>query len=187
MFGPASCGVSAQARPAAFGLASCGTAAAVRCALAHVGCGCVALHCTLQARHSHHSRPQQEIPVRLRQTPARRRRCRRPFHTKNPIAAAQIHAHTGNGLSDKPQLFSARGTQWTIDDYVEKDVPAIIRFVLKETKAAQVHFLGHSMVRSEEKALLWLHSPLSVLYCLGGSIVRHSGRMHSAEVSADAC
>jgi predicted alpha/beta hydrolase len=52
----------------------------------------------------------------------------------------------GNGLSDKPQLFSARGTQWTIDDYVEKDVPAIIRFVLKESKAQQVHFLGHSMV-----------------------------------------
>jgi hypothetical protein len=29
---------------------------------------------------------------------------------------------------------------------VEKDVPAIIRFVLKESKAQQVHFLGHSMV-----------------------------------------
>lgn len=60
----------------------------------------------------------------------------------------------GNGLSDKPKLFSARGTQWTIDDYVEKDVPAIIRFVLKETKTQQVHFLGHSMVRA-----LWLFRP----------------------------
>ena len=49
-------------------------------------------------------------------------------------------------MSDKPQLFSSRGTQWNIDDYVEKDVPAIIRFVLKETHAQQVHFLGHSMV-----------------------------------------
>lgn len=54
---------------------------------------------------------------------------------------------TGNGLSDKPQLFSSRSTKWNIDDYVEKDVPAIIRFVLKETKTQQVHFLGHSMVR----------------------------------------
>lgn len=51
----------------------------------------------------------------------------------------------GNGLSDKPALFSSRSSSWTIDDYVEKDVPAIIRFVLKETKAQQVHFLGHSM------------------------------------------
>jgi hypothetical protein len=56
------------------------------------------------------------------------------------------HVPAGNGMSDKPQLFSSRGTQWNIDDYVEKDVPAIIRFVLKETHAQQVHFLGHSMV-----------------------------------------
>lgn len=55
--------------------------------------------------------------------------------------------HAGNGLSDKPALFSSRSRMWTIDDYVEKDVPAIIRFVLKETKVPQVHFLGHSMVR----------------------------------------
>lgn len=32
-------------------------------------------------------------------------------------------------------------------------MPAIIRFVLKETKAQQVHFLGHSMVSSLCKML----------------------------------
>jgi poly(3-hydroxyalkanoate) synthetase len=49
-------------------------------------------------------------------------------------------------MSDKPSMFSSRSRWWTIDDHVEKDVPAIIRFVLAETHAKQVHFLGHSMV-----------------------------------------
>jgi hypothetical protein len=49
-------------------------------------------------------------------------------------------------MSDKPSMFSSRSRWWTIDDHVEKDVPAIIRFVLKETHSKQVHFLGHSMV-----------------------------------------
>lgn len=53
----------------------------------------------------------------------------------------------GNGASDKPSIFSTRSRWWTIDDYVEKDVPTVIRFVLKETHSQQVHFLGHSMVR----------------------------------------
>ncbi len=50
----------------------------------------------------------------------------------------------GNGLSDKPSLFR-RSRWWTIDDYVERDVPALIRYVLRVTHARQVHFLGHSM------------------------------------------
>ncbi|WIA31163.1 hypothetical protein OEZ86_001173 [Tetradesmus obliquus] len=51
----------------------------------------------------------------------------------------------GNGMSDKPSLFGGRSRWWAIDDHVEKDVPAILRFVLKETHARQAHFLGHSM------------------------------------------
>jgi poly(3-hydroxyalkanoate) synthetase len=55
-------------------------------------------------------------------------------------------------MSDKPSLLAGRSRWWTIDDYVEKDVPAIIRFVLKETHTQQVHFLGHSMVSKPEQA-----------------------------------
>ncbi|WIA11188.1 hypothetical protein OEZ85_011317 [Tetradesmus obliquus] len=51
----------------------------------------------------------------------------------------------GNGMSDKPSLFGGRSRWWAIDDHVEKDVPAILRFVLKETHTRQAHFLGHSM------------------------------------------
>lgn len=52
---------------------------------------------------------------------------------------------TGNGSSDKPGFLRGRPRWWTIDDYVEKDVPALIRFVLRQTNSHQVHFLGHSM------------------------------------------
>jgi len=51
----------------------------------------------------------------------------------------------GNGSSDKPGFLRGRPRWWTIDDYVEKDVPALIRFVLRQTNSHQVHFLGHSM------------------------------------------
>lgn len=51
----------------------------------------------------------------------------------------------GNGQSDKPSLLAGRSHWWTIDTHVEKDVPALLRFVLHETKCSQAHFLGHSM------------------------------------------
>jgi len=78
---------------------------------------------------------------------------RRPCVARAAHLKGQWCCLAGNGLSDKPALFSSRSSSWTIDDYVEKDVPAIIRFVLKETKAQQVHFLGHSMVGSLCKLL----------------------------------
>lgn len=54
-------------------------------------------------------------------------------------------------MSDKPSVFSNRSRWWTIDDHVEKDVPAILRFALKETHAKQAHFLGHSMVSGTQQ------------------------------------
>lgn len=189
-----------------FGLAGCGAAAVVRCAVVHVAVWM--LPCIARCKLDVHTAVAciKKNPVLLRPTPARRRprhknTCSPPALPQKPLLAAgpatktparrrPCHQNpcrrpnlcTGNGLSDKPQLFSVRGTQWTIDDYVEKDVPAIIRFVLKETKAAQVHFLGHSMVRRRPCGC----TPHSALSCLGASIVRHSGCMRSAEVSADA-
>jgi len=36
-------------------------------------------------------------------------------------------------------------TNWSVDDHIEYDVPAAIRFVQKETRHRQVHWIGHSM------------------------------------------
>lgn len=64
-----------------------------------------------------------------------------------PIPSYASFAPVGNGLSDKPRPLSGRSRWWTIDDHVERDVPAVLRFLLQESRAKQVHFLGHSMVR----------------------------------------
>ena len=44
----------------------------------------------------------------------------------------------GNGASDKPSLLAGRSRWWTIDDYVEQDIPALVRYVLREARAHQV-------------------------------------------------
>ncbi|KAG2428704.1 hypothetical protein HXX76_011409 [Chlamydomonas incerta] len=51
----------------------------------------------------------------------------------------------GNGQSDRPSIWSGRSRWWSIDDYVTKDLPAVLRHVLRETRCAQAHVLGHSM------------------------------------------
>ncbi|KAG2449661.1 hypothetical protein HYH02_005191 [Chlamydomonas schloesseri] len=51
----------------------------------------------------------------------------------------------GNGQSDRPSLWSGRSRWWSIDDYVTKDLPAVLRHVLAATCCAQAHLVGHSM------------------------------------------
>ncbi|GBF97908.1 hypothetical protein Rsub_10263 [Raphidocelis subcapitata] len=67
-----------------------------------------------------------------------------PRRGQEPARQPQQRAQR-NGQSDKPSLLAGRGRWWTIDTHVEKDVPALLRFVLRESKAPQAHFLGHSM------------------------------------------
>eukprot|EP00879_Flechtneria_rotunda_P009761 GHRR01010211.1.p1 GENE.GHRR01010211.1~~GHRR01010211.1.p1 ORF type:complete len:394 (+),score=117.32 GHRR01010211.1:692-1873(+) len=50
----------------------------------------------------------------------------------------------GNGRSQRPKMFD-RSTWWTVDDHFHKDVPAVLEFVLVQTGAKQVHWIGHSM------------------------------------------
>ncbi|GLI59312.1 hypothetical protein VaNZ11_001166 [Volvox africanus] len=50
----------------------------------------------------------------------------------------------GNGQSDRPRLF-VRSRWWTIDDYVTKDLPAVLQYVRHATGAPRAHVLGHSM------------------------------------------
>jgi pimeloyl-ACP methyl ester carboxylesterase len=51
----------------------------------------------------------------------------------------------GNGHSQKPCLFDS-STWWTVDDHLQKDVPAVLEYVMQATGAKQLHWIGHSMV-----------------------------------------
>ncbi|KXZ48650.1 hypothetical protein GPECTOR_26g553 [Gonium pectorale] len=50
----------------------------------------------------------------------------------------------GNGQSDRPRIF-VRSRWWTIDDYVTKDLPAVLSYVRRISRADRVHVVGHSM------------------------------------------
>ncbi len=56
------------------------------------------------------------------------------------LACADFPA-PGNGQSDRPKLF-VRSRWWTIDDLVEKDVPAVLSYVRRVTGADQVHVVS---------------------------------------------
>jgi len=51
----------------------------------------------------------------------------------------------GNGASDKPALLSGRSRWWTVDTHVERDLPALLRFVTRACGRKRAHVLGHSM------------------------------------------
>ncbi len=51
----------------------------------------------------------------------------------------------GAGESSKPKLRNKLRYDWTFDDYVQKDVPAALALVARETGVDQVHWVGHSM------------------------------------------
>jgi pimeloyl-ACP methyl ester carboxylesterase len=59
----------------------------------------------------------------------------------------------GNGASDKPGLLTGRSRWWTVDTHVERDLPALLKFVLRAcgpspvdgSYAKRAHVLGHSM------------------------------------------
>ena len=51
----------------------------------------------------------------------------------------------GAGRSTRPTWWNGKRYRWTFEDYVQHDAPAALRAVLRETGAAQVHWVGHSM------------------------------------------
>lgn len=48
----------------------------------------------------------------------------------------------GSGLSKKKRLTSIK---WYFDDYLFKDLPATVDYILKQTKARKIHYVGHSL------------------------------------------
>lgn len=52
----------------------------------------------------------------------------------------------GRGNSSRPRLFNTyRSRTWCFDDYVGKDIPASVGYVLALTGSPKVHWVGHSM------------------------------------------
>jgi alpha-beta hydrolase superfamily lysophospholipase len=47
----------------------------------------------------------------------------------------------GHGRSARP----AGGFRWTCDDYLQRDLPALLRAVCADARADAVHLVGHSM------------------------------------------
>lgn len=60
----------------------------------------------------------------------------------------------GNGRSQKPNPLDS-STWWTVDDHFQKDVPAVLQYVLTHTGAKQLHWIGHSMVSRSVKGSLY--------------------------------
>lgn len=51
----------------------------------------------------------------------------------------------GAGRSTRPSWWNGKRYNWSFEDYVYHDAPALLRVVLRETGVAQVHWVGHSM------------------------------------------
>jgi len=51
----------------------------------------------------------------------------------------------GVGVSSRPTLFSRRRWSILFEDYVDLDVPAVLRHILQETGAGRVHWVGHGL------------------------------------------
>lgn len=52
----------------------------------------------------------------------------------------------GHGLSRRaPGGGRARRFDWNLDDHIQRDLPAVLSHVRRETGAARVHYFGHSM------------------------------------------
>ncbi len=51
----------------------------------------------------------------------------------------------GSGASDEPSVFNDLSWDYSADDYIDKDLPALIDFVRERTGVEQVHWVGHSM------------------------------------------
>lgn len=51
----------------------------------------------------------------------------------------------GSGQSTRPGFFDEKSYDYSFDDYVIYDLPAVIDFVSSRSETGQVHWLGHSM------------------------------------------
>lgn len=83
----------------------------------------------------------------------------------------------GAGRSTRPTLWNGKHYDWTFEDYVHHDAPAILRTVLRETGAERVHWVGHSMGGMIAYAMLMtpMHDKIASAVTLGSPTMSNVG------------
>ena len=51
----------------------------------------------------------------------------------------------GRGASERPRLFSSKRWDWSVDDFIEKDNPAFVDYILSRSPYRNLHWIGLSM------------------------------------------
>ncbi len=83
----------------------------------------------------------------------------------------------GAGRSTRPSWWNGKRYGWHFEDYVYHDAPALLRKVLRETGARQVHWVGHSMGGMIAYALLMspVHDKIASAVTLGSPTMSDVG------------
>ncbi len=83
----------------------------------------------------------------------------------------------GAGRSMRPTLWNGKRYDWTFEDYVYHDAPAILRLVLRHVEVGQVHWVGHSMGGMIAYALLMtpMHTKIASAVTLGSPMMSRVG------------
>jgi pimeloyl-ACP methyl ester carboxylesterase len=83
----------------------------------------------------------------------------------------------GAGRSTRPTWWNGKTYEWSFEDYVQHDAPAALRIVLRETGAAHVHWIGHSMGGMIAYALLMspIHAKIASAVTLGSPTMSQVG------------
>jgi pimeloyl-ACP methyl ester carboxylesterase len=83
----------------------------------------------------------------------------------------------GAGRSMRPTWWNGKRYNWTFEDYVSHDAPAVLRRVLRETGKRQVHWVGHSMGGMIAYALLMspVHAKIASAVTLGSPTMSDVG------------
>ena len=83
----------------------------------------------------------------------------------------------GAGRSTRPTWWNGKRYDWRFEDYVQHDAPALLRKVLHESGARQVHWVGHSMGGMIAYALLMspMHNKIASAVTIGSPTMSDVG------------
>lgn len=88
----------------------------------------------------------------------------------------------GQGLSEKPAWWNDRRADWTFDEYVEQDLPAIVDAICRKKNSDQVILAGHGIGGMAALAYAERHpEKVAGLICLGAAArIKHQNEFHQA-------
>lgn len=86
----------------------------------------------------------------------------------------------GSGASQRPGENQARRWDWSLDDFIAKDSPAFIDFILAQSRYDALHWVGHSM----GGILMLCHAALHGSPRIASGVVAAAGLDYSASGSS---